>query len=81
MSQTIIITGAGSGIGKACAEAFLEAGWQVGLIGRRASPLEAVADGRDGALVLVCDVTDPDAVAQAFDKAATEWGRMTPCQH
>ena len=35
-AQTILITGAGSGIGKACAEAFLDAGWRVGLIGRLA---------------------------------------------
>lgn len=52
MGQTIIITGAGSGIGKACAEAFLEAGWNVGLIGRRAAPLEAIAAGSEAALAL-----------------------------
>ncbi|MCK0149217.1 SDR family NAD(P)-dependent oxidoreductase [Marivita sp. S6314] len=76
MGQSIIITGAGSGIGKACAEAFLEAGWQVGLIGRRAEPLEAIAARFDGALVLPCDVTDAAAVDAAFDAGVAQWGRI-----
>ncbi|MHA3916174.1 SDR family NAD(P)-dependent oxidoreductase [Halovulum sp. GXIMD14793] len=50
--KSIIITGAGRGIGKACAETFLTAGWRVGLIGRNPAPLEAIAADHDGALVL-----------------------------
>ena len=42
---SIIITGASAGIGAACARAFLDAGWQVGLIARRADALEHVAGG------------------------------------
>lgn len=76
MAQTIIITGAGSGIGRACAEAFLGAGWNVGLIGRRAAPLEAIAAGWDAALALPCDVTDEAAVAGAFDAVTARWGRL-----
>ena len=38
--KNIIITGAGSGIGKATACAFLDAGWRVGLVGRRTEALE-----------------------------------------
>jgi len=73
---TIIITGAGSGIGRACARAFLDAGWQVGLAGRRAGPLEDTAAGHPGARILPCDVTDEASVAQAFGGAAAEWGHL-----
>ncbi|MFP7672549.1 SDR family oxidoreductase [Marivita sp. S0852] len=76
MTQSIIITGAGSGIGKACALAFLEAGWQVGLVGRRAAPLEAIAAEHTGALALPCDVTDAAAVEAAFDLGLSAWGRI-----
>ena len=47
--STILITGASSGIGRACAEAFLDAGWQVGLLARREDALQEVAAGRDTA--------------------------------
>ncbi|RWR27079.1 SDR family oxidoreductase [Sinirhodobacter populi] len=75
-SRTIIVTGASGGIGGATARAFLDAGWRVGLIARRAEALEAVAAERDNALVLSCDVTDEASVEAAFDRAAAEWGRI-----
>ena len=74
--QTIIVTGASSGIGRATALAFLDAGWRVGLIGRRAEVLEETAQGNDRALVLPCDVTDEAQVSAAFGRAAAEWGRI-----
>ena len=58
MSKAIIITGASSGIGAATAKVFLQAGWQVGLVARRRSALEVVAEGYDNAHVLPADVTD-----------------------
>jgi len=70
-----IITGAGSGIGRATARTFLEAGWQVGLMGRREAPLSETAGGHD-ALVLPCDVTDEAATDAAFARAAQHWGRV-----
>ncbi len=76
MPQTILITGAGSGIGRATARRFLDAGWRVGLVGRRADALAETAGGSDLALVLPCDVTDAAAVDAAFAKAATTWGRI-----
>jgi NAD(P)-dependent dehydrogenase (short-subunit alcohol dehydrogenase family) len=76
MSKSIIITGAGRGIGKACAEAFLAAGWRVGLVGRTSEPLEAMAAEHAGALALPCDVVDEDAVEAAFDRALAAWGRI-----
>ena len=74
--QTILITGGGSGIGRVTARLFLERGWRVGLIGRRRDALEETAAGNPNALVLPCDVTDPDAVDAAFARAAGEWGRL-----
>ncbi|WP_121633701.1 SDR family oxidoreductase [Tropicibacter alexandrii] len=76
MAQTIIITGGGQGIGKACALAFVEAGWRVGVVGRRAEPLEALAAQHEGVLALPCDVSDEASVDAAFDKALAEWGRI-----
>ena len=75
-AKSIIITGAGSGIGRATARAFLDAGWQVGLIGRREALLSETAGGADGALILPCDVTDPAAVEASFGRAASQWGRL-----
>lgn len=76
MTQSIIITGAGSGIGRATASCFLKAGWNVGLIGRRADTLAQTAAGHEKALVLACDVGDPAAVDAAFATARQRWGRL-----
>ena len=74
--KSIIITGASAGIGAACATAFLDAGWRVGLIARRPDALEAVARGHAGAVILPCDVTDPNAVDTAFNAFAAKAGRL-----
>jgi len=76
MPKTIIITGAGSGIGRATAEAFLEDGYRVGLIGRRVEPLKAAANDHENALILPCDVSKPDEVDAAFETALNAWGRL-----
>jgi NAD(P)-dependent dehydrogenase (short-subunit alcohol dehydrogenase family) len=76
MSKTIIITGAGRGIGKACVEAFLDAGWRVGLIGRTPEPLHDLAQAHRNALALPCDVVDESQVEAAFDQAMQTWGRI-----
>ncbi|SEW32430.1 NADP-dependent 3-hydroxy acid dehydrogenase YdfG [Cognatiyoonia koreensis] len=73
---SILITGAGSGVGRATAHAFLADGWQVGLVGRRAAPLEETAAGQEAAMVLPCDVTNEDEVDSTFGKAAAKWGRI-----
>ena len=76
MTKTIIITGAGSGIGAATAKTFLDNGYHVGLIGRRIEKLEATANGHKNALILPCDVSDPTAVSSAFGNAVASWGRV-----
>jgi len=65
--KTIIVTGASSGIGKATAEVFLEAGWRVGIIARRADRLESIAAAHPQAVALPADVTDAKAMEQAFE--------------
>lgn len=74
--KSIIITGGGSGIGRGCAELFMKSGYRVGLIGRRPGPLQELATGDDNVLALPCDVTDPDSVRAAFDKAYDHWGHI-----
>ncbi len=69
----IVISGGGSGVGAALAEAFAGSGWRVTILGRRAGPLAAVAD-KTGALPLGCDVTDRDLVETALAKARATHG-------
>lgn len=76
MTKSIIITGAGRGVGKSTARTFLNAGWRVGFVGRNSDTLEAAAAGHVNALVLPCDVTDENAVKQAFSQAHTAWGHL-----
>ncbi len=63
-----LITGGGTGIGAATARMLAAEGAKVSLLGRRIEPLKAVAEDI-GAMVLTADVTDRDALADAFDAA------------
>ena len=73
--QKILITGAGSGIGRATARAFMAAGWDVALMGRRQGPLEETAQG-SGALIVTADVGNPAQVDAAFAQIKASWGRL-----
>ena len=75
MSQTILITGAGAGIGRATARHFMSLGWQVALMGRRPDALTETAAGAP-ALILTADVGEADQVTAAFDQIAQTWGRL-----
>ncbi len=75
MAGNILITGAGSGIGRATAQAFLAAGWQVALMGRRREALEETAAGAE-ALILPADVGEAAQVEAAFARLEEEWGRL-----
>ena len=75
--KVAIITGAGTGIGKAAALALLKDGWQVVLAGRRPEPLAEVAlESPATALAVPTDVTDPASVRTLFDAAVARFGRV-----
>ncbi len=67
MTRSILITGAGAGIGRATARAFLSAGWEVSLLGRKRAALEETA-GDHKARILTADVGDPAEVEAAFSE-------------
>lgn len=78
--KVALVTGAGSGIGRASARRLLEHGYSVVLTGRRQEPLDALADearqnGFD-ALPLACDVGDAAAVEALFDAIRQRHGRL-----
>ncbi|MDB5819649.1 MAG: short-chain dehydrogenase/reductase, partial [Rhizobacter sp.] len=81
-SKIALVTGAGSGIGKACALALYAAGWSVVLAGRRADALDAVvasvvAEGSaDRLLAVPTDVADPASVERLFAAAKARFGRL-----
>ena len=75
LEKTILITGAGSGIGRATAHKFIAQGWRVALLGRRIDALRATAGGSD-ALILPADVGDPVQVDAAFATLKSAWGHL-----
>jgi len=78
--KVAIVTGAGSGIGKAVATAFLKSGYLVALAGRRQEMLEkAVSDAgatKDNALAIPTDVANPESVRALFTKTKAAFGRL-----
>jgi NAD(P)-dependent dehydrogenase (short-subunit alcohol dehydrogenase family) len=78
--KVAIVTGAGTGIGKAVAMAFLQEGYRVALAGRRREPLvQAVKEAEvstEQALTLPTDVRDPAAVRALFAKTKEVFGRL-----
>ncbi|MDQ4488912.1 SDR family oxidoreductase [Sinomonas sp. ASV486] len=78
--RVAVVTGAGSGIGRAVARKLLADGWSVALAGRREEPLrETVQEApRAGgpALVVPCDVTRPDDVERLFAETLRTFGRI-----
>jgi NAD(P)-dependent dehydrogenase (short-subunit alcohol dehydrogenase family) len=80
-----VVTGAGSGIGRAVARALLDAGWRVALAGRRGAALDETVEGAAGtggtaassrALAVPTDVADPASVADLFGAIHVAWGRV-----
>jgi NAD(P)-dependent dehydrogenase (short-subunit alcohol dehydrogenase family) len=80
MSKIAIVTGAGSGIGRACALGLLAEGWTVVLVGRRAEALAETA-AQAGAHAthahpMPCNVADDEQVRAVFDSVVARFGRL-----
>ena len=76
-----VVTGAGTGIGRAVSLSLLKAGYSVALAGRRSEPLQAVvaeakALGFDRALAVATDVSKPDSVTALFEHTRKQFGRV-----
>jgi NAD(P)-dependent dehydrogenase (short-subunit alcohol dehydrogenase family) len=76
-SKVALVTGGGSGIGRAVALRLEAEGYSVAIAGRRLSALEeTVAAGKGGMLALAVDVTDADAVRNMVEKTVAHFGRL-----
>ena len=79
--QTVLITGGGTGLGRAMAERCAGLGARVGVVGRRPEPLaetvSAIAAAGGRAAWVSADVRDPEAVARAVDAVEGELGGLT----
>ena len=75
-----VVTGASSGIGRACAIALLSEGWRVALLGRRTDALEETRTlsgaPAEQALVICADISQASEVASAFAQVQQQWGRL-----
>jgi NAD(P)-dependent dehydrogenase (short-subunit alcohol dehydrogenase family) len=77
--RVAVVTGAGSGIGRAVARAFLQEGWAVALAGRRQGALEETVAGSGApaaALPVPTDVRDPSSVEGLFARTRERFGRV-----
>ena len=78
--KVAIVTGAGTGIGKAIASALLDDGYHVAITGRRRDMLESAAsDWRDRSarvLIIPADISVPDDVDRLFSAVSEKWGRL-----
>ena len=76
-NKIALVTGAGSGIGRAVSLALAGAGYSVALAGRRLERLQEVArEGGDGCIPIAADVTDESQIEQLFGAIENRFGRL-----
>ena len=79
-TQVIVVTGAGSGVGRAVVERFVAEGWQAALVGRHETSLRqtqaACGDRADACAVFECDVSDADSVARMAEAVLERFGHV-----
>lgn len=77
MERVAIITGGGTGIGRASASALSEAGWSIVVTGRTKSSLDETVAGLSGpGLAVAANVSEPEAVDRVFEAAVERFGRV-----
>ncbi len=76
MSKIALVTGGGSGIGKACALKLVENGYTVVVTGRRQDALDDTVAQMGGGLAIACDVTDPAQVDGLYARITDQLGRL-----
>src|SRR5687768_12961522 len=77
MNDIAVVTGAGTGVGRAVAHLLARAQWRVAVAGRNPANLEETMAGsgaRDQFLVVTCDIGDAAAVGQLAQKVEQTWG-------
>jgi NADP-dependent 3-hydroxy acid dehydrogenase YdfG len=84
MAKIAIITGAGSGVGRACAIRLVKEGWSVALVGRRENVLRETASllgDPSRAMVITCDIADPAAVMKMTADVLDRFGEVGVLVH
>ena len=76
MSKVALVTGGGSGIGRACAVALAKGGFHVVVTGRRQDALDQTVDLMGGGSAIAADITDPGAVDAMFARISADHGRL-----
>lgn len=74
--QVVLVTGGGTGIGRATARAYAALGADVAITGRRSSVLDEVAAEHPGLHAVPADLTDPSDVVHLIDEIGKSWGRL-----
>jgi len=80
MKKSAVITGAGSGVGRAIALQLAQQGWRIALVGRRAEPLQETAKlsglVAENFIIVPCDIGNPSTVAEMGKRVLAQFGEI-----